>query len=422
MEEPPPWDDAALDAQAAAMEIPGAAPVASAPAPKPKPKAAPAPKPAYTPPPKPDSRYPVLKGRAIGDKPVDIVELAEDSGIVVIEGTVTGVNEPKELKGGETVLVTFAVYDLTSTIYCKAFYQYRMKRRGMGEEPVPPTDEERAAGEGAGRPDQERDAGASAGRLPHGYRFWVNCPSACGICSRCPRWSAWTTARKSASSCTCTVTMSTMDATAEAGPAGGHRRPGGAILPWPLRITALRRPSRRPSARPRKTTLSSFPAWRAIWWIWCLSSRTRTTGSISSPIVVLDFETTGLSTVHDRIIEVGAVKLVDGQIVDELSFLCDPGVPLKPKITEITGISDLMLQGKESPAEGVTRLLAFIGDAAVAAHNASFDIGMLQRRMRAHGHFVPRAGAGYADLRPAAVPQSEELPAGRAVPSAGRVA
>ena len=60
MEEPPPWDDAALDAQAAAMEIPGAAPVASAPAPKPKPKAAPAPKPAYTPPPKPDSRYPAV--------------------------------------------------------------------------------------------------------------------------------------------------------------------------------------------------------------------------------------------------------------------------------------------------------------------------------------------------------------------------
>ena len=142
-EEPPPWDDAVLDAQAAAMGVPGAAPAAPAPAPKPKPKAAPAQRPAYTPPPKPDSRYPVLKGRAIGDKPVDIVELAEDSGIVVIEGTVTGVNEPKELKGGETVLVTFAVYDLTSTIYCKAFYQYRMKRRGMGEEPVPPTDEER---------------------------------------------------------------------------------------------------------------------------------------------------------------------------------------------------------------------------------------------------------------------------------------
>ena len=98
MEEPPPWDDAALDAQAAAMEIPGAAPVASAPAPKPKPKAAPAPKPAYTPPPKPDSRYPVLKGRAIGDKPVDIVELAEDSGIVVIEGTVTGVEDANVAK------------------------------------------------------------------------------------------------------------------------------------------------------------------------------------------------------------------------------------------------------------------------------------------------------------------------------------
>lgn len=78
---------------------------------------------------------------------------------------------------------------------------------------------------------------------------------------------------------------------------------------------------------------------------------------IDGPIVVLDFETTGLSHAMDRIIEVGAVKLENGQIVGELSLLCDPGVPLKPKISEITGITDLMLRGKESPAEGVRKLL-----------------------------------------------------------------
>ena len=71
-----------------------------------------------------------------------------------------------------------------------------------------------------------------------------------------------------------------------------------------------------------------------------------------APIVVLDFETTGLSPTADRIIEIGAVRLVGGEIKDELTLLCDPGVPLKPKITEITGINDLMLRGKESPAEG----------------------------------------------------------------------
>ena len=109
----PPWDENAMMAMAG-MDAP-AAPAAKQP---PKPKAAPKPeKPAWTPPPPPPKGSNVIKGRAIGDKPVPIGELAEDSGIVVIEGIVTGVNEPKELKGGETVLVTFALYDDTSTIY-----------------------------------------------------------------------------------------------------------------------------------------------------------------------------------------------------------------------------------------------------------------------------------------------------------------
>lgn len=73
---------------------------------------------------------------------------------MVIEGTVTGVNDPKELKGGETVLASFAVYDDTSTIYCKAFYNYRMRRAARGETPDPPTKEERAPGDGADWSDQ----------------------------------------------------------------------------------------------------------------------------------------------------------------------------------------------------------------------------------------------------------------------------
>ena len=131
----PPWDENAMlalsgmGAPAPAPAAPKSAPKASSAAPASKKEAAP--------------KGNVLKGRAIGDKPVPIGELAEDSGVVVIEGTITGVNDPKELKGGETVLVTFAVYDDTSTIYCKAFYQYRMRRTAMGETPTPPTDEER---------------------------------------------------------------------------------------------------------------------------------------------------------------------------------------------------------------------------------------------------------------------------------------
>ena len=72
-----------------------------------------------------------------------IGELAEDSGIVTVEGEIIGVNEPRELKGGETVLTSFALGDDSSTIYCKAFYNYRMKRAGFGETPQPPTAEEK---------------------------------------------------------------------------------------------------------------------------------------------------------------------------------------------------------------------------------------------------------------------------------------
>ena len=87
----------------------------------------------------------------------------------------------------------------------------------------------------------------------------------------------------------------------------------------------------------------------------------------------------------DRIIEVGAVKIENGVVSDELSILCDPGVPLKPKISELTGITDLMLRGKESPASGVEKLLEFIGDCPVAAHNAGFDMGMLEAECKRMG-------------------------------------
>ena len=103
---------------------------------------------------------------------------------------------------------------------------------------------------------------------------------------------------------------------------------------------------------------------------------------LKDTIVVLDFETTGLSPVADRIIEIGAVKLSGGALEEELSILCDPGVPLQPKITELTGITDAMLSGKPSPAEGVKQLLQFIGNHAVAAHNAEFDVGFLKAEIR----------------------------------------
>ena len=84
-------------------------------------------------------------GRSIGDKPVEIRELTGESGLTVIQGEIFKL-ETKELKGGEMLLVSFAVTDYTSSILCKAFFRYRPRfaRKGEAEE-TPITDEERQA-------------------------------------------------------------------------------------------------------------------------------------------------------------------------------------------------------------------------------------------------------------------------------------
>ena len=386
VDEPPPWDAAALDAQAAAL-FGTPQPASATSSPKQAPAAAhgvmaaPGAAKAVAAPAAP--KGPVLKGRAIADHPVEIGELAEDSGIVVIEGTVTGVNEPKELKGGETVLVTFAVYDDTSTIYCKAFYNYRMRRAAMGETPTPPTEEER------------KRVSDQVSQIQNGMRVRLR-----GDCrmdpflgelsvgvrdmQQMPKKERLDKSEEKRIELHMHTNMSTMDATAEAGAliaqAAKWGHPAVAITDhgcaqaFPAAFGAA-----------KKNNIKLLPGVEGYLCDLPTIVTDPDDRPIDGPIVVLDFETTGLSHAMDRIIEVGAVKLEEGRVVDELSLLCDPGVPLRPKISEITGITDLMLAGKESPAEGVKKLLDFIGDCPVAAHNAPFDMGMLQAECKRMG-------------------------------------
>lgn len=99
-------------------------------------------------------------------------------------------------------------------------------------------------------------------------------------------------------------------------------------------------------------------------------------------IVVLDFETTGLNIQHDRIIEIGAVRLENGSITDSYSQLVNPDRALSSVVSDLTGIDDSMLRGMPSPAEATAQLLKFIGDSAIAAHNSSFDYGILQSELK----------------------------------------
>ncbi|MBM4312310.1 MAG: 3'-5' exonuclease [Deltaproteobacteria bacterium] len=95
--------------------------------------------------------------------------------------------------------------------------------------------------------------------------------------------------------------------------------------------------------------------------------------------VIIDLETTGLSPRHGhRVIEIGAVAVEQGVIVEEFSTLIDTGVPIPPAVQAIHGITDEMVEGKPPPEEVFPRFYAFIAGGILVAHNAAFDIRFLR--------------------------------------------
>ena len=102
----------------------------------------------------------------------------------------------------------------------------------------------------------------------------------------------------------------------------------------------------------------------------------------SETYVVFDTETTGLSAVFNTIIEIGAVKIQDGKVIDRFSSFIDPQVPLPRKITEITGITDSMVKGQPLAQEVLPRFRDFIADSTLVAHNARFDMGFLNMGLK----------------------------------------
>jgi len=94
----------------------------------------------------------------------------------------------------------------------------------------------------------------------------------------------------------------------------------------------------------------------------------------ANSVVVLDFETTGLSpNLGDRAIEIGAVKLVDGEIVDSFQQLMNPGFRVSSFIESYTGITNNMLRTAPSCDEVMAAFSEFIANENLIAHNASFD-------------------------------------------------
>ncbi|HOA25565.1 MAG TPA: helicase C-terminal domain-containing protein [Aggregatilineales bacterium] len=96
-------------------------------------------------------------------------------------------------------------------------------------------------------------------------------------------------------------------------------------------------------------------------------------------LVSIDLETTGLNPDTDQIIEIGAVKFRGDEVIDEFQTLVNPGCPVPPFITQLTGITTEDVRHAPTLREILPGLRRFLGDAPLMAHNVQFDIAFLER-------------------------------------------
>ncbi len=101
---------------------------------------------------------------------------------------------------------------------------------------------------------------------------------------------------------------------------------------------------------------------------------------MKNTLVALDIETTGLESQNDKIIEIGAVRFSGSKIQEEFNSLINPGKPIPPFISQLTGITDAMVRKAPPVEEVIDQLIDFVKDAPVVGHNVKFDLSFLKKQ------------------------------------------
>lgn len=108
--------------------------------------------------------------------------------------------------------------------------------------------------------------------------------------------------------------------------------------------------------------------------------------------IAFDLETTGLSPETDQIIEIGALKVKDGKVVERFMEFVKPDKPITPAITEITGITNEMVAGARNTEEIVSEFVNFCEDYVLIGHNIMFDYKFCKRYAKIYGHSFEKKG------------------------------
>lgn len=107
---------------------------------------------------------------------------------------------------------------------------------------------------------------------------------------------------------------------------------------------------------------------------------------IDTTYCVLDLETTGFSATTEKITEIGIMKYKDGEVIDEFSCFVNPEKHIPARVTEVTNITDEMVKDAETIDKVFPKMLEFLGDSVIVAHNAGFDVGFLKQNAKVLGY------------------------------------
>lgn len=310
-----------------------------------------------------DTTNPVIYGRVgkMSDPLVKVADLTIDSGKVMIDGEILA-TETRELKSGK-ILAMFNLFDGSSTITCKVFLEAEkskaiLKRMNsakgvkvIGTAQFDPFAKElgviaNAIVESNGIKREVRQDNSQEKRVElhmHTQMSQMDAmTSAEDLLKRAVKWG-----------------MKSIAIT-------DH----GVVQAFPEAHKYLEK------AHPDLKVIYGVEAYLAPDTVSCISFSKGQ--DLDATYCVLDLETTGLSFRTEKITEVGIMKVKNGEVIDEFSCFVNPEKPIPQKVVEVTNITDDMVKDAETIDKVFPKILEFVGDSILVAHNADFDIGFLK--------------------------------------------
>ena len=313
--------------------------------------------------PKEEESSPLIYGRSmkLKEQLVKIIDLSVDSGKIVLDGEILNIDS-RELKNGK-VLVMFDLYDGSSTITCKVFSEGDKSKELIGKlkgakgiklegtAQFDPFAKElgviaNVIIESTGLKKQTRIDNSKEKRVELHMHTQMSqmdgMTSATDLLKRAAKWGMKSIAI-------------TDHGVVQAFPEAHHFCEKNPDLKVIYGVEAYLAPDRTP--------VVAFPRGQDI---------------DNTTYCILDLETTGFSFRTEKITEIGIMKMKNGEVIDEFSCFVNPEKPIPQRVVEVTNITDDMVKDAETIDKVFPKMLEFIGDSVLVAHNADFDIGFLK--------------------------------------------